>query len=117
MVKGNFSKPAKDADYMLFLTAGEKLIYAANGVLEKTIEGSIVLTDKKIFFYFVSNISRDKVFIATHPYLKSVELKKGFASSTLVIGSHSKTFSIYKMKKNQAVELYDLLDKIIKQNK
>ena len=39
----------KDMDYMLFLKSDEKLVYAAKGNLEKTIDGSIVLTDKKFW--------------------------------------------------------------------
>ena len=107
----------KDMDYMLFLKSDEKLVYAAKGNLEKTIDGSIVLTDKKLFFYFVSNISRDKILIATYPYLKSVKLKKGLIYSSLGIESDKDSYNIYRIKKDQAEELYKLLDNIIRENK
>jgi hypothetical protein len=102
---------------MLFLGSDEKLIYVTEGNLENTVSGSIVLTDKKVFFYFISNISRDKLFIATHPYLKSVKLKNGLIYSSLVIESAKDSYKIHRIKKGQAEELYKLLDRIIQENR
>ena len=117
MDKKTGAESPKDKDYLLFLASDEKLIYAAGGNLENTIDGSIVLTDKKVFFYFVSNISRDKVFIATYPYLKSVKLKKGLIYSTLFIESTRDSYNVFRIKKDPAMEMYKLLDRIIKENK
>lgn len=117
MDKKTGAESPKDKDYLLFLASDEKLIYAAGGNLENTIDGSIVLTDKKVFFYFVSNISRDKVFITAYPYLKSVKLKKGLIYSTLFIESTKDSYNVFRIKKDPAMEMYKLLDRIIKENK
>lgn len=55
---------------------GEKTVFIAPGVLDNITSGYLVLTDKKLFFYFYSNIARDKKFIATHPFIISVDLKR-----------------------------------------
>ena len=61
--------PSKDREFFLFVSADETVIFHAKGIFNKIIEGDLLLTDKKLFFYFWSNISRDKVFIATYPFL------------------------------------------------
>lgn len=55
---------------------GEKTVFIAPGVLDNIASGYLVLTDKKLFFYFYSNIARDKKFIATYPFIISVDLKR-----------------------------------------
>lgn len=107
---------AMGSDYMLFLGTDENLIDTARGVLDNTVEGSLILTDKKLFFYYVSNICRDKVFIATHAYLKSVELKNGLFNSTLIIESKNKSFKVQKINRKQAKKFYERLEKIIIKN-
>jgi len=107
----------KDTDYFLFIGTNEKIVYETKGILNDTIEGHLLLTDKKLFFYFVSNISRDKVFIATYPYITSVELKEGLLNSTLIIKNKKETFKINKISKNDARQFYNLLNKIIEENK
>jgi len=110
-------KRPKDTDYFLFIGAGEKVVFETRGVLNNTVTGSLLLTDKKLFFYFVSNISRDKVFIATYPYIVSVELKDGLANSTLKIKNKKESFEIKKLKKTDARRFYDILNEIIAKNK
>jgi hypothetical protein len=106
-----------DSGFLLFVDSDEKTIYEASGFINDTIAGKLVLTDKKLFFFFVSNISRDKIFIASHPYIVSVLLKEGLASSTLEINSKKESFSIKKLKKNEAKTFYVLLNDIIEKNK
>lgn len=110
------SKP-KDADYFLFLGANEKIVYETQGVLDNKVNGYLVLTDKKLFFYFISNISRDKIFIATYPYIISAELKNGLISSSILIKNQKESFTISKIIKKEAEELSQILNKIIKENK
>jgi len=43
---------------------GEKTVFIPPGVLDNITSGYLVLTDKKLFFYFYSNIAIDKKFIA-----------------------------------------------------
>ncbi|MCL4417262.1 MAG: PH domain-containing protein [Actinobacteria bacterium] len=107
----------KYTDFYLFIGDNEKLVFTAKGILNDTINGNLVLTDNKMFFYFVSNISRDKIFIASHPYIASVELKEGFASSTLIINNKKETFEIKKINKKEAREFYKILNKIVLENK
>ena len=111
------SRKPKDADYFLFLGANEKIVYEAHGVLNNKVNGYIVLTDKKLFFYFISNISRDKIFIATYPYIISAELKEGLLNSTLTVKSKKESFIINKINKKEAEELHQILNKIIEENK
>jgi hypothetical protein len=107
----------KDDGYFLFLDTDEKVLYEARGVLEGTIDGNLILTSKKLFFYFMSNISRDKQFIATHPFIASADLKEGIISSTLTISNKKvESFKIKKINKNNAKEFYILLNKIISKN-
>jgi hypothetical protein len=106
-----------DSGFLLFVDSDEKTIYEASGFINDTITGKLVLTDKKLFFFFVSNISRDKIFIASHPYIVSVSLKEGLTSSTLVINNKKESFTIKKLNKNEAKTFYSLLNDIIEKNK
>ncbi len=106
----------KDNDYFLFIGANEKIVFKAKGVLNETIEGHLLLTDKKLFFYFVSNISRDKIFIATYPYITNVKLKEGLLNSTLIINNKKESFEIKKINKKEAKEFYNVLNKIVLEN-
>ena len=106
----------KDSGYMLFVGSDEKIIYEAKGVLDNVVEGILVLTDKKLFFYFVSNISRDKFFIATHPYIKSVEIKEGLLNSALTVKNKSRSFKIKKINKKLEKEFDKILNSIIQDN-
>jgi hypothetical protein len=106
-----------DSGFLLFVDSDEKTIYEASGFINDTITGKLVLTDKKLFFFFVSNISRDKIFIASHPYIVSVSLKEGLTSSTLVINNRKEGFTIKKLNKNEAKTFYSLLNDIIEKNK
>ena len=106
-----------DSGFLLFVDSDEKTIYEASGFINDTIVGKLVLTDKKLFFFFVSNISRDKIFIASQPYIVSVSLKEGVISSTLVINNKKESFTIKKLNKNEAKTFYSLLNGIIEKNK
>ena len=108
---------SKDHDYFLFLGSDEQIVFEARGILGKTINGILLLTDKKLFFFYRSNLSRDKVFIATHPYIVSVLLKEGLFKSTLVIENRNESFTISKINKNKAREFYEILDKISRKNR
>jgi hypothetical protein len=107
----------KDSDYFLFIGANEKMVYEASGVFNNKVNGYLVLTDKKLFFYFISNISRDKIFIATYPYIVSVELKERLLGSTLKISNKKESFEIKKINKKEAKEFYQILSKIAEENK
>jgi hypothetical protein len=108
----------KDTDYFLFIGTNEKVVFEARGILNDTIEGNLLLTDKKLFFYFVSNISRDKIFIASYPYIKSVVLAGGVLFSTLKISNvKDESFEVKKMDKKAAKEFYNILNRIISENK
>lgn len=115
--KEDSEEKALGAEYMLFLKTDEKLTYNAKGVFENTIEGHLVLTNKRLFFYYVSNISRDKVFISMLPNIKSVKLKNSILHSELIIDSRAKSFNIKKMNKKEAKEFSEKLKRIIKDNK
>ena len=106
-----------DSGFLLFIDSDEKTIYEASGFINDTITGKLVLTDKKLFFFFVSNISRDKIFIASQPYIVSVSLREGMISSTLVINNKKESFTIKKLNKNEAKTFYSLLNDIIEKNK
>ena len=108
---------AQNIGYFPFLGPGEKTVFTAPGILENTIDGLLILTDKKLFFYFYSNITRDKKFIATYPFIDSVDLRKGLIYSTLAIKNKKESFKIEKIKKKDAREFYNILTKIIKKNK
>ncbi len=103
--------------YYVFLEPEEKVIYAAKGLLDGTVEGKLILTDKKLFFGFYSNISVDKQFIATHPYIKDADLKEGLFNSTITVSSKKKTFTISKINKKEARQLLDHIISIIEKNR
>jgi len=103
--------------FFVFMGPDEKLIQAVNGVLAKTIEGKLVLTDKKLFFSFYSNIAVDKQFIATHPYIMEVSLKEGLLYSALTVSSKKDTFVISKINKQEAQKFYSHLKAIVDKNK
>ena len=100
--------------YFPFLGPDEKTVYVTTGILDKLIKGYLVLTNKKLFFYFYTNIARDKKFIATHPYIKSVDLKEGLIYSTLKVDTKKETYIIGKINKKSAKEFYNILDNIVK---
>ncbi len=103
--------------YFPFMEPDEKTVFIAPANLENIIDGYLVLTDKKLFFYFYSNITRDKKFIATYPYIVSVQLKQGLIYSTLTVENKKESIKIYKLRKKDALEFYGLLNNIIKDNK
>jgi DNA-directed RNA polymerase len=114
----NLSKQGKrDTDYFLFIGANEKIIFNAHGIFDNNIDGNLILTDKQLFFYFISNVSRDRIFIATYPYIISSELKEGVFHSTLIIKNKKETFEIKKINKEDARKFYLILSKIISDNK
>jgi hypothetical protein len=108
---------AQNIGYFPFIDPDEKTILTAHGILENTVSGILILTNKKLFFYFYSNITRDKKFIATYPYIVSVDLKEGLFYSTLIVRNKKESFIIQKLKKKDALEFYKILKKIILENK
>ena len=56
--------------YFSFMGPGGKTVFIAPGVLDNITSCYLVLTDKKLFFYFYSNIDRDKKFIANLPFYR-----------------------------------------------
>ena len=136
---------AQDMAYSPFISPGEKTIFAAPGILENTVSGLLILTNKKLFFYFYlwlywnknkriifylwlywnkklffyfySNITRDKKFMATHPFIVSADLKEGLIYSTLTVSSKKESFRIQKLNKKDAREFHRVLTKIIRGNK
>ncbi|GAG63078.1 hypothetical protein ES705_00890 [subsurface metagenome] len=103
--------------YFSFMGPGEKTVFIAAGVLDNIINGYLVLTDKKLFFFFYSNITIDKKFIATYPFIVSVDVKEGLIYSTLTINNKKESIKIEKIKKKDAREFYSILSKIIKNNR
>jgi len=103
--------------YFPFMEPDEKTVFTASGNLENIIDGHLVLTNKKLFFYFYSNINRDKKFIATYPYIISAQLKKGLFYSTLTVDNKKESVNIYKLKKKDSLKFHRLLNEIIKDNK
>jgi hypothetical protein len=95
----------------------EETVLYTKGVLDDTINGYLVLTTKKLFFFFWSNINRDKKFIASYPYIVSVEIQKHTFFSTLVVSSKKETFVISRIKKSKAAAFMKKLDEIISDNK
>ena len=114
---GSFDHTAQDIGYYIFLDRDEKTTLCAKGLLDDTIRGYLVLTDKKLFFFFWTNINRDKKFIASHPYLVSAEMKKGTFSSTLTISSKRETFVISRMRKHKAILFMEKLEDIVSKNR
>jgi len=108
---------AIELGYFPFMEPGEKTVFTAPGVLDNIIGGYLVLTNKKLFFYFYSNITRDKKFIATYPYIISAKLNKGLIYSTLTVKSKKECIKISKLKKRDAGNFHEILSRIIKDNK
>jgi hypothetical protein len=103
--------------YFPFMDPDEKTVFTAPGNLENIVDGYLVLTNKKLFFYFYSNINRDKKFIATYPYIISARLKNGLLYSTLTIDNKKESVSIYKLKKKDSLKFHRLLNDIIENSK
>ncbi|MFA5014350.1 MAG: PH domain-containing protein [Actinomycetota bacterium] len=112
----SYDEKAQTIGYFPFMEPDEKTVFAVSGTLENIISGFLVLTNKKLFFYFYSNITRDKKFIATYPYINSASLKEGMIYSTLVVSNKKESFNISKIKKNDALKSYKILNEIIKDN-
>jgi len=114
---GSFDSPAQDIGYFIFMDPGEKTVIHARGILDQTIAGHLVLTTRKLFFFFWSNINRDKKFIATYPYLVSAEIKSGILFSTITVSSRKETFTISRIRRSSAADFMKKLDRIIAGNK
>ncbi len=112
----SYDEKAQTIGYFPFMEPDEKTVFAVPGTLENIIGGILVLTNKKLFFYFYSNITRDKKFIATYPYIISASLKEGMIYSTLVVSNKKESLNISKIKKNDALKSYKILNEIIKSN-
>ncbi|HEY4663188.1 MAG TPA: PH domain-containing protein [Candidatus Humimicrobiaceae bacterium] len=112
-----YDDKAQTIGYFPFMEPDEKTVFSVPGTLENLIGGFLVLTNKKLFFYFYSNITRDKKFIATYPYIISANLKEGMIYSTLIVSNKKEGFNINKIKKNDALKSYKILNEIIKSNK
>ena len=113
----SFDRPAQDVGYFIFMDRDEKTVLHTKGILDDTISGYLVLTTKKLFFFFWSNINRDKKFIASYPYLVSAEIKRGAFSSTITVCSKKEIFTISRIKKSKAAAFMQKLDEIISNNK
>ena len=113
----SFDSPAQDIGYFIFMDRDEETVFYAKGILDDTINGYLVLTTKKLFFFFWSNINRDKKFIASYPYIISAEIENRTFSSTITVSSKKETFTISKMKKSKAAALMQKLEEIISNNK
>ncbi len=113
----SIDEQAQNMGYFPFTTPDEKTIFTAPGILENTVNGLLILTNKKLFFYFYSNITRDKKFIATHPFITAADLKEGLIYSTLTVSSKKESFRIQKLSKKDAREFHRILIKIIRENK
>lgn len=107
----------RDSGFLLFVDPDEKTIFSASGFINDTTGGQLVLTDKKLFFFYITNISRDTIFIASQPYIVSVSLKEGLITSTLTINNKKESFTIKKINKKEAKTFYNLLNDIIEKNK
>ena len=113
----SFDSPAQDIGYFIFMDRDEETVLYAKGILDDTIKGYLVLTTKKLFFFFWSNINRDKKFIASYPYIISAEIDNRAFSSTITVSSKKETFTISRIKKSKAASFMQKLDEIISNNK
>jgi hypothetical protein len=111
-----YDEKAQNIGYFPFMEPGEKTVFIAPGTLDNIVNGYLVLTDKKLFFYFYSNITREKKFIGTYPYIVSASLKEGLIYSTLVVNNKKESTRINKMKKKEAAEFYKILSNVVKDN-
>lgn len=112
----SYDEKAQAIGYFPFMEPDEKTVFVIQGTLKNLISGFLVLTDKKLFFYFYSNITRDKKFIATYPYINSASLKEGMIYSTLTVSNRKESFDISKIRKNDALKSYKILNKIVESN-
>lgn len=108
---------SQDMGYFSFMEPGEKTVFTTPGNPGNIINGRLVLTNKKIFFYFYSNIIREKKFIVTYPYIVSAQLKEGIIYSNPTIENKKESIRIKKLKKKDTLKFYGLPDSIIKENK
>lgn len=100
-----------------FLESDEEIVYSSPGILSNLVRGFLVLTNKKLSFYYGTNIAIDKKFIATHPHIMNVTLKEGIMYSILIItNAKRESFNISKINKKNAKEFYHILDNIAKNN-
>lgn len=113
----SFDSPAQDIGYFIFMDRDEETVLHARGILDDTINGHLILTNKKLFFFFWSNINRDQKFIASYPYLVSADIKNGIFFSTLTVSSKKETFTISRIKKSRAQAFMKKLDGIISGSK
>ncbi|MBC7332872.1 MAG: PH domain-containing protein [Actinobacteria bacterium] len=105
----------REIEYLL--EPSEHTVLSSRGILNNLVEGYLVLTDRKLCFYFKSNINIDKKFIATYPYLAKVSLSEGLLFSSLTItNAKNQSFSIGKINKEKARKFYEALTNIIKIN-
>jgi len=111
-----YDTESQDKGYFPFMGPDEKTVFTAPGNFENIIDGHLVLTNKKLFFYFYSNITRDKRFIATYPYIISAKIKNGLLYSTLTIENKKESINIHKLRKKDSLEFYRLLNNIINNN-
>lgn len=114
---GNEPGLPKDAKHLLYLNPDEEMVYYADGLLDNSVNGTLVLTNEKLFFYFESNISREQKFIGRQAFITEAKLKEGFLSSELLIRNKKESFSIRKMKKDRARKFYEFLQDIMEKNK
>jgi hypothetical protein len=112
-----FDSPAQDIGYFIFMDRDERTVLYTRGILDDVISGYLVLTTRKLFFFFWSNINRDKKFIASYPYIISAEMKSGTFFSTLTVSSKKETFTISRIKRSKAAAFLEKLDEIISNNK
>jgi len=113
----SFDSTAQDIGYFIFMERDEETVLYAKGILDDTITGYLVLTTKKLFFFFWSNINRDKKFIASYPYIVSAEIQSRTFSSTITVCSKKEAFTISRMKRSKAAAFKKKLDEIISSNK
>lgn len=113
----SFDSEAQDIGYFIFMDRDEKTVLYAKGVLDNTIDGYLVLTDRKLFFFYWSNINRDQKFIATYPYLVSAELEKGLFNAAIRVSSKKETFTISRIKKSEAALMMEKLRGIMSANR
>jgi len=108
-----YDESARKIGYFTFMDRDEKTVLCVKGILDNTINGYLILTNKKLFFYYWSNVNRENKFIATYPYISSVKIRSGILSSTLNIKNRKETFRISKIKNRDALNMFKRLMQII----
>lgn len=121
------NKPAEDlpikdrlahsTGYFAFMDRDEFTVELGAGILNNIIPGHLVLTNKKLFFFYYSNINMEQKFIATYPYIVSADLKQGIINSTITVSSKKEDFLISRIKKGVARKIYEKLSMIIEENR